>query len=116
MSNGSNIIYFLSPQTLREERRIAVRTEHGSVTRLNELELIDGEIWANVYTTNQIIRIDTATGQVRGTIDLTGILPASLHTRHTNVLNGIAYDAVQKRIFVTGKNWARMFEIKVTDN
>jgi glutamine cyclotransferase len=116
MSNGSNIIYFLSPQTLREERRIAVRTERGSVSRLNELELIDGEIWANVYTTNQIIRIDTATGQVRGTIDLTGILPASLRTRRTDVLNGIAYDAVQKRIFVTGKNWARMFEIKITDN
>jgi glutamine cyclotransferase len=115
ISDGSDVIRFLSPQTLREERRIKVHKTSGSVRYLNELELIEGELWANVYTTNQIVRIDTATGNVLGIIDLTGILPSVLHTRNTDVLNGIAYDAERKRIFVTGKNWGRLFEIEVKE-
>jgi glutamine cyclotransferase len=115
MSDGSSTIRFLEPQTLREVRRINVHNERGNVALLNELELIDAELWANVYTTNQILRIDTATGKVLGTIDMTGILPVMLRTKNTDVLNGIAYDAKRKRIFVTGKNWSRLFEIEVIE-
>ena len=115
MSDGSDVIRFLSPQTLREERWISVRRAAGSVHRLNELELINGELWANIYTTTQIVRIDTATGRVAGIVDLAGILPSVLRTPSTDVLNGIAYDPARRRIFVTGKNWGRLFEIEVIE-
>lgn len=80
---------------------------------LNELEWIDGRIWANVYTTDQIVIIDPATGAVEGVVDLTGLLPQEDRTRQTDVLNGIAWDAAGGRIFVTGKNWPKLFEIEI---
>ena len=80
---------------------------------LNELEWIDGRIWANVYVTDQIVIIDPATGVVEGIIDLTGLLPAEEVGPETDVLNGIARDPDTGRIFVTGKNWDKIFEIEI---
>lgn len=83
------------------------------VELLNELEWIDGRIWANVYTTDQIVIIDPATGRVEGIVDLRGLLPDEDRTPGTDVLNGIAYDAATGRIFLTGKNWSKLFEIEL---
>ena len=111
MSDGGPGIRVLDPATFTVQRVIAV-TENGTPVRnLNELEWVKGEIWANVWTTDRIARIDPQTGAVVGWIDLTGLLPQSLRHGREDVLNGIAYDAEGDRIFVTGKNWARLFEI-----
>jgi glutaminyl-peptide cyclotransferase len=83
------------------------------VSQLNELEWVDGQIFANVWQTDLIARIDPESGQVVGWINLAGILPASDRTRETNVLNGIAYHAPSKRLFVTGKLWPKLFEIQL---
>ena len=88
-------------------------TDNSLINYVNEMEWIEGEIWANVYTTNTIIRIDPQTGAVTGVIDMSGLLQESDITPTTDVLNGIAYDEKTKRIFVTGKNWNKLFEIKV---
>ena len=113
MSNGSEKILVLDPQTLRPIRTIEVYTDQGRVVNLNEMEWIDGEIWANIYTTDQIVRIDPATGMVRGVIDLKRLLPPADKDLSTDVLNGIAYDPATRRIFVTGKNWTKLFEIEI---
>ena len=89
-------------------------TDHGNpVTELNELEYIHGEIYANIWHSDRIARISPATGKVLGWIDLTGLLPVSQRSSDGAVLNGIAYDSAQDRLFVTGKLWPRIFEIKV---
>jgi glutaminyl-peptide cyclotransferase len=89
-------------------------TDNGTpVEKLNELEWVKGEIWSNVWMSDQIARIDPATGKVLGWIDLAGILPAMDRTGKEDVLNGIAYDADKDRYFVTGKYWAKLFEIKL---
>ena len=112
-SDGSTTLRFLDPDTFREVRRIEV-TDHGKpVQELNELEYVHGEIYANVWHTDHIARISPATGQVLGWIDLTGLLPANQHPGPEGVLNGIAYDAAHDRLFVTGKLWPLLFEIKV---
>ena len=80
---------------------------------LNELEWIDGKIWANVYTTDHIVIINPENGVVEGVINLSGILPEKERDSRTDVLNGIAYDKATKRIFVTGKNWSKLYEIKI---
>jgi glutaminyl-peptide cyclotransferase len=80
---------------------------------LNELEFIRGEVYANIWLTDDIVRIDPATGGVRGWIDLSGILPDELRTPTTDVLNGIAYDIEGDRLFVTGKNWPMLYEIRL---
>ena len=105
----------LDPATFRRERRITVTCEGAPVEYLNELEWIDGRIWANVYTTNQIVIIDPATGVVEGIVDLSGILPAEEVSAETDVLNGIAWDPDARRIFVTGKNWSKLFEIELIE-
>ena len=112
MSDGSARIYTVDPATFRREKRTTVTYEGQPVDYLNELEWIEGKIWANVYTTDRIVIIDPATGRVEGIVDLTGILPQEEIGPETDVLNGIAYDALTKRIFVTGKNWSRIFEIE----
>lgn len=104
---------FLDPVTFRETGRVTVRDASGPVARLNELEFVRGEVFANVWYTDRICRIDPATGRVTGWIDLTGLLPAAMKPGSDAVLNGIAYDAVGDRLFVTGKNWPRLFEIKL---
>ena len=115
MSNGSANIYTVDPETFRREKHTTVTYKGAPVEYLNELEWIDGKIWANVYTTDQIVIIDPATGIVEGVVDLTGILPESEVSETTDVLNGIAYDAETKRIFVTGKNWSKLFEIEIIE-
>lgn len=113
MSDGTDVIRFLDLESLTENGRIQVHDQNGPVLHLNELEYINGEIWANIWQTNTIARISPQTGQVVGWIDLTGLLnPADL-TQPADVLNGIAYDAAQDRLFVTGKWWPKLFEIKL---
>ena len=110
MSDGTAQLRFLDPVTFKETRRITVRDPNGPVPELNELEYVNGEIFANVWQTERIARIAPADGRVTGWIDLTGLLPASERTG-TDVMNGIAYDASHDRLFVTGKLWPRIFEI-----
>jgi glutaminyl-peptide cyclotransferase len=114
MSDGTSDIRFLDPATQRELHRIHVTAQGRPVDQLNELEWVDGEIYANIWQTDRIARIDPKTGQVIGWIDLAGLLPkADFIANHTDVLNGIAYDAATKRLFVTGKMWPKLFEIKL---
>ena len=112
MSDGSSDIRFIDPATFKETGRITVRDANGPVDRLNELEYIKGEIFANVWTTDRIVRISPKDGRVTGWIDLSGLLPPA-ERRSEAVLNGIAYDAAGDRLFVTGKLWPRVFEIKL---
>jgi glutaminyl-peptide cyclotransferase len=116
MSDGTNELRFLDPETLDELGRLAVVDGDGQpVARLNELEWVEGEVWANVWLTDLIARIDPATGQVLGWIDLTGLLPdEDRAAQRVDVLNGIAYDAATGRLFVTGKWWPKLFQIELT--
>ncbi len=104
---------FLDPVTFRETGRITVQDGGIPVARLNELEVVRGEVFANVWYTDRICRIDPGTGRVTGWIDLAGLLPAAMKSGQDAVLNGIAYDAAGDRLFVTGKYWPRLFEIKL---
>ena len=113
MSDGTPLIRVLDPATFRPEREFTVTIEGRPLAYLNELEWIEDEIWANLYMTDQIVRIDPRSGVVTGRIDLTGILPIAERTPDTDVLNGIAWDSVGRRIFVTGKNWPKIFEVEV---
>ena len=113
MSDGTGQIRVWDPATLKEVRRITVKDGARSITQLNELEWVKGEIFANVWQTDRIARISPADGRVLGWIDLTGILPKSDRPDSDAVLNGIAYDAAGDRLFVTGKLWPRIFEIKL---
>lgn len=114
-SDGTNRIWFLNKDTYKEESFIDVFDDKGAVESINELEFIDGKIYANVYLTDNIIIIDPATGIVEGRIDLTKILSKSYFKTpdelNNDVLNGIAYDKQNKRLFVTGKKWPKLFEI-----
>ncbi len=114
MSDGTADIRFLDPATQREVHRIHVTAQGKPVDQLNELEWVDGEIYANIWQTDRIARIDPKTGHVVGWIDLAGLLPkADIIPNHTDVLNGIAYDPATKRLFVTGKMWPKLFEIRL---
>ena len=113
MSDGTPALHFLDPITLQELRRVMVWDEHGPVQRLNELEYIDGEVYANIWQTDRIARIDPKTGRVRAWIDLSGLLPPE-DRPGANVLNGIAWDAAGGRLFVTGKLWPKLFQIELT--
>ena len=114
MSDGTAAIRVLHPTTLAEVRRIDVTADGAPVARLNELEWVEGEIFANVWGTDTIARIDPASGHVIGWIDLSGLLePRWKGIRNADVLNGIAYDAKAHRLFVTGKLWPRLFEIEL---
>jgi len=115
MSDGTNILYFYEPELFTVISKIEVYDNEKKVDSLNELEYIDGEIWANIWMTDQIARIDPATGKVIAYIDLQGLLPQTERSPDTEVLNGIAYDKETKKIFVTGKRWTKLFEIKVTE-
>ncbi len=112
-SDGTATLRFRNPQTFAETRHIVVRDGLMPVTQLNELEYIQGEIYANVWHSNRIARIAPATGKVVAWIDLTGILPLTMKLGPEAVLNGIAYDAQHDRLFVTGKQWPTIFEIKL---
>jgi glutamine cyclotransferase len=112
LSDGSATLRFLDPATLKTVREITVRDGDQPVPKLNELEYVEGEIWSNVWYDDRIVRISPADGRVLGWIDLSGIYPHSAR-RSDDVLNGIAYDADAKRLFVTGKNWPQLYEIQV---
>ncbi|TWI63631.1 glutamine cyclotransferase [Pseudoduganella lurida] len=114
MSDGSQYLRVLDPETLQVTRRIRVSAEGTPVTQLNELEFVNGEIFANIWQTDRIARIDPFSGQVRGWIDLKGLdRLAGVQPSADNVANGIAYDAAKKRLFVTGKRWPKLFEIEL---
>jgi glutaminyl-peptide cyclotransferase len=115
MSDGTNILYYYEPEMFTVVSKIEVYDNEKKIDSLNELEYINGEIWANIWMNDHIARIDPASGKVLGYIDLKGILPASDRNPETDVLNGIAYDPDGKRIFVTGKRWPKLFEIKITE-
>lgn len=114
MSDGSHVLRFWDPETLAENGRLPVYDENGPVVRLNELEYINGEVWANIWQTDRIARIDPQTGRVTGWVDLSGLLDRSNLSQPVDVLNGIAYDPAQDRLFVTGKLWPELFEIRLT--
>ena len=113
-SDGSATLFFMD-ENFALKRRLIVRYEDRPVRWLNELEYIDGKIWANVYTTDEIVIIDPKDGRVEGVIDCRGLLPKSLYTKETDVLNGIAYDPEDDRIYLTGKNWPKMYEIRLVE-
>ncbi|MBQ5844829.1 MAG: glutaminyl-peptide cyclotransferase [Alistipes sp.] len=113
MSDGTSDIRVFDPNTLELKRRIGVVCNGESLPFLNELEWIDGKIWANVYTLDQIVIINPQNGVVETIVDLRGLLPDSERTERTDVLNGIAYDSKEGKIYVTGKNWSKMYQIKL---
>jgi glutamine cyclotransferase len=113
LSDGTNEIRFINPENFSVERTIKVTAGGKKIDELNELEYVKGEIFANIWQDDRIVRIDPSSGAVLGWIDLTGLLSATDRTPQTNVLNGIAYDAAADRLFVTGKLWPKLFEIKL---
>ena len=116
MSDGSNVLYFFKPEMFEAVSRIEVYDNEKMVDQLNELEYINGEIWANIWMSDLIARIDPLTGKVNSYIDMSPLFPVSKRNEvNADVLNGIAYDASGNRIFVTGKRWPKLYEIKVTE-
>lgn len=115
MSDGTSSLFFLDPNTYQVVRTIKVTDQGSPVIRINELEYILGEVYANIWQTNTIVRIDPQTGEVLGRIDLEGLLPVDVNPLTVDVLNGIAYDATHERLFVTGKLWPYIFEIVLVD-
>ncbi|BBF70357.1 glutaminyl-peptide cyclotransferase [Sphingomonas bisphenolicum] len=113
MSDGTAQLRFLDPDSLAEQRRITVTWNGRAVDRLNELEYVKGEVWANIWYDTRIARIDPATGAVIDWIDVSRLRKAAGVTDSEAVANGIAYDAAKDRVFITGKNWPKLFEIKL---
>ena len=115
LSDGTAALRFLDPATLAETGRVPVTLQGRLVSRINELEWIEGEVFANLWQTDYIVRINPATGAITGVIDLTELMPDRSGLDPTDaVLNGIAWDPVGRRLFVTGKNWPKLFEIRLT--
>jgi len=116
MSDGSNVLYFLEPEMFNAVSRIEVYDNEKKVDQLNELEYIDGEIWANIWQADLIARIDPLSGKVNSYIDMSTLYPESKRrVINADVFNGIAWDAPGGRIFVTGKKWPNLYEIKITE-
>ena len=113
LSDGTARLRFLDPATFAVKRTLAVTRDGKPLERLNELEFIHGEIFANVWQTDEVVRIDPATGVVRGVVDFSGLLAPQDRRPETDVLNGIAYDTKSDRLFITGKNWPWVFEVRL---
>lgn len=113
-TDGSANLYFMKDNFALDRKQL-VTYEGRPVRWLNEVEYIDGKIWANVYTTDEIVIIDPKDGKVEGVIDCSGLLPKHLRTETTDVLNGIAYNPVTKKIYLTGKNWPRLYEVRLVE-
>ena len=113
LSDGTHQIRFIDPATYKVTRTLGVQRDGQPLRLLNELEFIRGEIYANIWQSQSIARIDPATGRLLGVIDCFGLLPAADRTPGTDVLNGIAYDAAADRLFLTGKNWPKLFEVRL---
>jgi len=118
MGDGTEYLTYLDPETLAEVKKIQVCNQKGVVANLNELEYINGEIWANVWMTDTIVRIDPKTGKIVAEIDLKGLLASNISNQknQADVLNGIAYDHEKNKIYVTGKFWPKIFEIELIKN
>jgi glutaminyl-peptide cyclotransferase len=114
LSDGTSEIRVLDGETFQEKRRIKVHEGSTAVDQLNELEFVEGQVFANLWHSNRVARISPQTGDVVGWIDLTGLLSPMYRLEPEAVLNGIAYDPIRKRLFVTGKLWPRIFEIKLS--
>lgn len=112
MSDGSSTIYFLDPETQKMVRSINVSTDTNAISELNELEWIDGKIWANIYQKNAVLIINPENGAVESVINFSD-LDSKIENKDKDVLNGIAYNPSSKTVFITGKNWDKMFEIKL---
>ena len=113
-SDGSARLYFLDGE-YKLQRSVEVTLDGRPVRYLNELEFIDGRVWANVYTTDLIVIINPSTGAVEATVDCTGLLPAKLRDSRTDVLNGIAFDPVSRKTYLTGKYWKRLYEVELVE-
>ena len=113
-SDGSSMLYFMD-ENFKVERKVVVKLEDRPVRWLNELEYIDGKIWANVYTADEIVIINPKDGRVEGVIDCRGLLPDRLRAVGTDVLNGIAYDSKTGKIYLTGKNWPKLYEVRLIE-
>ncbi|MFN8265290.1 MAG: glutaminyl-peptide cyclotransferase [Chitinophagaceae bacterium] len=116
VSDGSNVIYFWNPSTFKEVKRISVQDNTGLRNNLNELEFINGFIYANVWQTNEVLKIAPATGNVVGKIDFSQLkndYPELKDEYGNNVLNGIAWDSTGNRLFITGKRWSKLFEVRL---
>ena len=113
-SDGSATLFFMD-KDFALQRRLIVKYEDRPVRWLNELEYIDGKIWANVYTSDEIVIINPKDGRVEGIIDCRGLLPKQLRTPETDVLNGIAYNPHTKKIYLTGKNWPELYEVRLIE-
>lgn len=112
LSDGSDQLFFLNPDTLAVEKTLKVRLNGQPLSQLNELEWVDGKIFANVWKQDWIVMIDPDSGDVVGKLDLSGLLPDEQRRRSTDVLNGIAYDKEGKRLWVTGKRWPTIYQIE----
>ncbi len=113
MSDGTATLRVIDPETFKVVRKLVVRNGRRQQDNLNELEFVEGEIWANVWYKDHIARINPESGAIEGWIDCSNVYPARQRPDREHVLNGIAYDSESKRIFVTGKNWPKLYEIKV---
>lgn len=113
MSDGSSTLFFLDPETFAVTGTVNVSDDGDDVQRLNELEWVQGQVFANIWQTDDIVRIDPVSGEVLGWIDLAGLLPEEARTAETDVLNGIAYDPAGDRLFVTGKKWPQLYAIRL---
>lgn len=115
LSDGTPELRFFDPATMAEQRRVTVRFAGRPVAMINELETIDGQIWANLWMTDVIVRIDPATGTIVSLVDLSGLKADAGAGGTDSVLNGIAWDTKAKRLFVTGKYWPKLYEITLAD-
>ena len=115
LSDGTNTIRVLDPQTFKVQRRIRVKHGRRNIDKLNELEFVNGKILANIWYEDKIAEIDPATGAVTAWIDCSGVYPAATRPDREHVLNGIAYDKDSGRLFITGKNWPKLYEIEIVD-
>lgn len=113
-SDGSSRLYWMD-ENFKQQKVLTVKMNGRPVNQLNELEWIDGKIWANVYTTDMIVIINPSSGEVEATVDCTGLLPRYLRDQYTDVLNGIAYDPSTKKIYLTGKYWKRLYEVELVE-
>lgn len=116
LSDGTSLLRFLDPQTFEVIKRLRVTSSNGPVDKLNELEFVNGEILANIWYQDRIARISAESGEIRGWIDLSAVYPARRRATKEDVLNGIAYDESSGRMFVTGKNWPKVYEIELPPN
>lgn len=113
-SDGSAYLYFMN-ENFALDRKVRVTIEDRPIRFINELEYIDGKIWANVYTSDEIVIINPKDGRIQGVVDCRGLLPKELRTPTTDVLNGIAYNPADGKIYLTGKNWPRLYEVRLVE-